>query len=306
MTEHQQTPPEVSQPPPPESPPKLSPEDTLEVPGKIPGATYRIGCVSYLNAKPLIHSLDDQDDVHVRYDVPSRLFDDLVSDEVDVALCPVADLHRREAELCVVPVGGIASEDSTLTVRLFSQVPLDQITQVHADTDSHTSVMLLRVLSSEIFGRMPAVIDYHVREHVAEGRLIEQPQAVLLIGDKVMTNSPLAVRYPYQLDLGEAWYAQTGLPFVFAVWTSRVGVDLGNLPQRLEQTRLRNAGRIDELVARYAQVHGWANDLAGEYLGRILTYAVGPRELEAIERFSALADALGLLPCRHPLQLYPS
>ena len=41
-----------------------------------------------------------------------------------------------------------------------------------------------------------------------------KPQAMLLIGDKVVTASPPATDYPHQLDLGEAWKTLTGLPFV--------------------------------------------------------------------------------------------
>lgn len=267
-------------------------------------ATRRIGCVSYLNSKPLIDTLDDHHEVKVRYDVPARLFEDLAGGAVDIALCPVVDLHRREAELCVVPSGGIGCFGSTLTVRLYSQVPIEQIEDVYADTESHTSVALMRVLMHRLTGRLPGVIDYHAREHVAEGRIVEQPRAMLLIGDKVVTDSPPAVTYPHQLDLGEAWCAQTGLPFVFAVWMARVGDDLGTLPELLTQTRRRNKHRIDAIAAHYAPIHGWPLDLARQYLGKILHYKIGPRQLEAIERFSDAADALGLLPHRRALRLY--
>jgi len=267
-------------------------------------AVRRIGCVSYLNSKPLIDGLDDHPDVTVRYDVPARLFDDLAGGAMDVALCPVVDLHRREAELCVVPAGGIGCFGSTLTVRLYARVPIEQVRDVYADTDSHTSVALLRVLMHKMTGRLPGVIDYHAREHVAGGRIVEHPPAMLLIGDKVVTDSPPAVMYPHQLDLGEAWRAQTGLPFVFAVWMARAGEDLGELPDLLTATRRRNAPRIAAIARHYAPIHGWPVDLAERYLGEVLRYEIGATQLEAIERFSAEADALGLLPRRRELRLY--
>lgn len=272
--------------------------------GSVQRATRRIGCVSYLNSKPLIDSLDDRPDIDVRYDVPARLFEDLADGAVDVALCPIVDMHRPEAELCIVPSGGIGSFGATFTVRLYSQVPLDRIEAIHADTESHTSVTLLRVLMHAKLGRLPTLIDYHAREHVADGKLVEHPQAMLLIGDKVVTDSPPAVTYPYQLDLGEAWCATTGLPFVFAAWMARVDEDLGDLPALLNETRVRNEKRLDAIADYYADTHGWPNDLARQYLGKVLQYAVGPRQLEAISRFTDAADALGLLPRRRPLRLY--
>ena len=39
------------------------------------------------------------------------------------------------------------------------------------------------------------------------------------------------------VDLGEAWHTLTGLPFVFALWVARRGVELGDLPDALEQSR---------------------------------------------------------------------
>ena len=110
-------------------------------------AAYRVGCVSYLNARPLIAGPDDEPGIQVRTDVSARLLADLESGDVDVALCPVFDFFSSEQDLSLVPVGAIGCEGPTLTVRLYSQVPIDEITTLHADTDSHTSVALAQVLS---------------------------------------------------------------------------------------------------------------------------------------------------------------
>jgi chorismate dehydratase len=282
----------------------MDPSLTSRPSSRAASRALRVGCVSFINAKPLIEGLGDDGTCDVAFDVPSRLLEDLQAGEVDVALCPVIDFFKSETPLEIVPVGGIGCEGPTLTVRVFSQVPLSKIETVHADTDSHTSVMLMRVLLARKFGLRPKLIDYHAREHVAGHRLVELPGTMLLIGDKVVTDSPAAVRYPHQLDLGEAWNEMTGLPFVFAVWMTRPGTDLGDLPRRLEQQRLANATRIKAITDRYAGPHGWPADLAEEYLGRLLRYGVGGRELEAIERFGAMAHELGLLPDVRPLRLY--
>ncbi len=141
------------------------------------------------------------------------------------------------------------------------------------------------------------------REHVAKHRLAEPPEAMLLIGDKVVTDSPLAVTYPYQLDLGEAWHQLTGLPFVFAIWMTRQGTDLGDLPEQLDQQRRVNAQRIATIVERYADRHGWPHDLANQYLGHILRFEVGERELQAIAHFGELAAKYGFIDGARPLTL---
>ena len=195
----------------------------------------------------------------------------------------------------MVPVGGIGCEGPTLTVRLYSQVPVDQVTTLYADTDSHTSVALVQVLLGELFGIRPTLIDYHAREGVAEGKLADRPEAVLLIGDKVVTGSPAAVTYPYQLDLGEAWYELTGLPFVFAMWMARRGTELGDLPLRLAERLEMNLPQRALIAERYAERHGWPVDLAEHYLADVLRYRIGPRELEAVGRYGALLGKYGLV-----------
>ena len=276
-------------------------------PQRIPPSTtarHRVGCVSYLNAKPLIDGLDDEPGIAVRADVPARLLADLSSGEVDVALCPVIDYFASETPLVLVPVGGIGCEGPTLTVRLYSQVPVDQITTLHADTDSHTSVVLAQVLLAKLFGVRPRIIDYYARERVAEGRIDEQPEAMLLIGDKVVTGSPLAVQYPHQLDLGEGWHELTGLPFVFAMWMAQKGTDLGDLPAQLSRRLDANLPQRLLIAERYAAAHGWPTDLAEHYLIDVLRYRVGRLEMEAVARFGRLAGELGLVQPGRELRIY--
>src|SRR5581483_8072159 len=200
--------------------------------------TLRLGSVSYLNAKPLIYGLDDDPGVALRLDVPSRLLDGLQHDRFEVALLPVID-YQRLPGLTIVPSGGICSDGPTLTVRIFSPVPIEQIQTLACDTDSHTSVALARVILAERYGLRPTFIDL-VRDHVPA------KTAQLLIGEKVVCDEPKGMAL--QLDLGEAWKQLTGLPFVFAVWTARAGVELGELPARLEQARVAGMKHLDEII----------------------------------------------------------
>jgi len=261
----------------------------------------RIGCVSYLNALPLIDGIDTQAaGPAVTYDVPSRLIKSLETGAVDIALCPVIDYHRSKLALEIVPVGGIGCEGPTLTVRLFSQIPFQEITQIHADGDSHTSVVLLQVLLHERYGVLPKIVGYNPGQADPKNPL---PQAALLIGDKVVTSPPPAEHYPHQMDLGEAWHALTNLPFVFAVWMTPTGLNLGNLPTILQAQRQRNATRTDQIADQYAHRHGWEHGLARRYLGQMLRYDINQPQLNAIEKFSTMAHRLGLISQQRPLQI---
>jgi len=249
-------------------------------PNRRPVRRPAVGCVSYLNAKPLIdgfaRALPDHDLV---LDVPARQIELLTSGRVDLALCPVIDFYRSARPLVAVPVGGIGCDGPTLTVRLFSPVPFKQITAVQLDAESHTSVCLVEIVLDHVAGFRPPVTVGLPPANAA----VQPGVARLLIGDKVVTDAPPDAAYPHQLDLGAAWQEITGRPFVFAVWLARAEAEEHNL------------GQIDAIATAHAAEHGWPTDRAADYLGRILRYHVGDRELDAIQHFAQLAADRGLI-----------
>ena len=260
-----------------------------------------IGCVSYLNARPLIAGVEASPGVRVVSDVPSRLLDGLVSGRFDVALCPVIDYQTAATDLAIVPVGAIGSDGETLTVRVFSSRPLSRVTRIAVDGDSRTSVALLQLVFAELYGDLPRLDPLPAGP--GPRPLPPEADAILLIGDKVITGAPAL---PYQLDLGEAWKRLTGLPFVFATWMARASDDLGGLPELLRHCREANAHRIDDIVAGHAAAAGWPEDLARHYLGTILRYRLGQRELKAITTFWSRCRDAGLIAELRPLRLHRS
>lgn len=254
----------------------------------------RVGSVSFLNAKPLIHGLEKADDLDLSLAVPSRLLQGLKSGALDVALLPVIDYQRMEG-LCIVPSGGIGCDGETLTVRIFSKCPVTEIKTLACDTDSHTSVALARVIFAERYGTRPTFVDWTREE--------QQPcDAKLLIGDKVVCEEPPG--FEHQIDLGSAWRELTGLPFVFAVWTARKGIDLGDLPERLESAKREGLANVRKIVKRHAIARGWPAGLALQYLTVYLQFDVGERQLEAIKRFHELAAKYGMVDGVRALELY--
>lgn len=251
-----------------------------------------VASVSFLNAKPLIYGLENSDGLKLELDVPSRLLDGLKDGRFDVALLPVIDYQRMDG-LRLLTCGGIGSDGPTLTVRIFSPVPIERIAVLACDPDSHTSVALARVLLAEQHGIQPELIP--LDRAPASGAV-----ARLLIGDKVVCEEPTDL--PHQLDLGEAWKHQTGLPFVFAAWMARAGVETGDLPARLEAAKRQGLRNVDSIIARHAVPRGWPAEVAREYLTRNLQYDIGPRHLQAIRLFHELAFRHGLIP-RRPREL---
>lgn len=255
----------------------------------------RVGCVSFLNAKPLIYGLDLLDGLDVALDVPSRLLDGLIAGRFDVALLPVIDYQRMEG-LRLLTAGGIGCDGPTLTVRVFSATGVGQIHTLACDTDSHTSVALARIVLAERFGIQPKIIDFDFRSDNVSDTRDKGPLpgvARLLIGDKVVCQEPRG--FTHQIDLGEAWKELTGLPFVFAAWMARAGVDLGALPIELEDAKRAGLGHVDQIIARHALPRGWPPDIARRYLTEYLNFDIGPRQLQAIRLFHDLAHRHGVI-----------
>lgn len=266
----------------------------------------RIGVVSFVNTLPLIDGLETLADVEWRHSVPSGLIDLLLSREVDLALCSSIDYQRSPDSLVIVPCGILGCDGPTLTVRLYASRPLHTLSRVYCDRDSHTSIVLMRILLREIFGADPAIIDFDAREHVAENRPVEWPEAMLLIGDKVVTDSPPAVRYPHQLDLGAAWANLTGLPFIFAAWMARADTPVERYAaasMALDRQRRANTMRLEWLVQTRAVPRGWPADLARTYLGEYLAYEWTERRRAGLEMFYSKAAAQGLLEHVRPVVL---
>lgn len=259
-------------------------------------APLRLGVVSFVNTAPFIEGLEKLADVVLEPTVPSRLADGLESGAWDVALCSSIDYQRSAAELVILPGGILGSDGATMTVRLFAQRPLAELRRVHCDVDSHTSVALLRILLHDRTGIDPECIPFDARAGRAalDGG---EPEAMLLIGDKVVTAAPPAARYPHQLDLGEAWREWTGLPFVFALWLARADADPARIALAsalLDRQRRRNARRLGRIVARRAVPIGWPADLARRYLAERIDFAETPAHRAGLEAFWEKARALGL------------
>jgi chorismate dehydratase len=269
----------------------------------------RIGVVSYLNTLPLIAGLEALESIELEHAVPSGLIDRLLDGGVDLALVSAADYQKSPEPLRIVPAGMLGCRGRTMTVRLYSRVPIPRISIVHGDTDSHTSVILLQVLLRERHGLAVEMVDFDARSIDLRDPASPRPESLLLIGDKVIVAAPDHREYPYQLDLGEAWLESTGKPFVFATWMCRRDLDeaaesrVRTAAAVLDHQRRHNRSRLSNIVHRHAIARGWPKFDADLYLSGMLRYEFGDAEAEGLRTFFAMAHRHGLLAQARPLEM---
>jgi chorismate dehydratase len=250
----------------------------------------RVGAVNYLNSKPLIEGLDQRaSEVELVLDYPSRLADQLAGGQLAVALVPsIACLMDRAYE--VVTDACVAARGAVLSVKLYSRVPCRAIRRLALDEGSRTSAALARILLAERHGVFPEVEPLPLTATLSDSRA----DAVLLIGDRAI-HEP-AETFAETWDLGEAWHAHTGLPFVFAMWAARRGAALGAVEQALIGARDLGVSRLVEIARRESQMLGLREAVCIDYLTRNLYYRLGSSERQGLARFHELTVKYGLAP----------
>lgn len=261
--------------------------------GRTTRPTVRVGAVSYLNAKPLYFRLEElAPSVSLELDLPSRLADRLSEGELDLALIPSVEYLRGVSRgYRVLPGFAIAARGPVRSVKLFSRVPFGQIRRLALDAGSRTSQALTRIWLESRHGVRPSLI-----ENLPMGVPVQEStaDAVLLIGDRAMKVPEDG--FHSVTDLAEAWNHMTGLPFVFALWVTRAGVDLGDLPEALAQSRAEGLARADLLAETHGPRLGLDAATCLDYLTNVLSYDLGEPEIAGLRRFARMAAAVGLAP----------
>ena len=229
---------------------------------------FRVGCVPYVNARPLVAAFDQPNEfVEVVYDVPSRLPALLDSGEVDAILVSSIELLRRDDLLPVSEVG-IMSYGPVRSVRMLSKVPLKEIKTLALDQSSLTSNVLAQIILAEqgVFPKTETLSP-------DASDMLAHHDACVLIGDKGFEADGTGL---VDIDLGEAWTSMTGLPFVWALW-------LGKSVQPLNFTLLSALLHGAYSASGFEDLHGAI--LLGRMTGR------GPEEEPEYEA-SNLPEAL--------------
>lgn len=242
---------------------------------------YRVGCVPFVNAKPLIAKFATEPSVEVQLDIPSRLpamLDDpergcqaVLASSFDALTTPG---RRIVWGVCIGSFGPAAS------VRLFSRKPFERIETLALDQSSLTSNHLAQVILKETYGVAPRVeicapdLDAMLADH----------DACILIGDRGLMTEGEGLQI---LDLGEAWTQMTGLPFVWAVWIGNEELD-PFLATELNEAYQWWLERKSGLLPGIAERAGWDLGVCARYLEQTMLFRFEEHEWEGLMRFRDL------------------
>jgi len=155
--------------------------------------------------------------IDLQEDIPSICAQKLKFKQVDLALVPVALLvelphYFIETNYCI---GAFKKVDS---VKLYSDVPLNEIKTITLDYQSKSSITLTKVLSKFFWKINPEFIN----GSPGFEKNTKDKNASVVIGDRTFE---LNGKYKHEYDLAEEWFKFTNLPFVFAAWVSTEKLD---------------------------------------------------------------------------------
>lgn len=262
----------------------------------------RLGRIPWINCYPVYGAID-RGLVRVEAELVSgtaaELNDLLAAGELDVSVVSAVEYARNAAAYHLLPDLAISCDGPVRSVALFSRRPVHELdgATVLRTASSRTSVLLLELLCRHRWRVRPRFAT--VRAESADlDQLAGFPhEAVLVIGDAALLLAAEA-RYPYMVDLGQAWKEWTGLPFVFAVWAARRDVDQAGarrLHRGLLESRAWGLAHLDDLAAAATAATGLPQPLIRAYLAD-LDFALSYRHLAGLTDFFRRLAQDGLVP----------
>lgn len=242
-------------------------------------AKHVVGCVPYINARPLVRLFADTHDVEVIYDVPSKLPALLDSGKVEAVLASAFEALSTAGRTIAAGVS-VGSNGPVESVRLFSKVPFHEIGRLALDSSSLTSNALALGILAEV---------YHVRPESAPAApkledMLEHSDAAVLIGDKGMMASGDGL---HVLDLGKAWNDLTGLPFVWAVWIGTPQLS-GEIVDLLEKAARWGEKQSDLIARESAEQTGIPFETCLHYLSKVMDHRLTEEHLKGLRAYRDL------------------
>ncbi len=266
---------------------------TQLLPSQLERQPTRIGAVSYLNTKPLIFGLDQalKSGDALSLDLPSKLATDLASGSIDIGLIPVVE-YFQHPKFEIVSDAVIACRGPVWSVRVFFRCDPSEVRSLALDEGSRTSAALSKVLFHHKYGFIPKTIPLKMEDDPVES----PADAVLVIGDRAMHPESFRPAFHSDWDLGQTWFEETGLPFVFAMWVARNN-SFANVQWAKAFEKARDEGllHVREIAQSAANKYQLTASQCEDYLTKYIRFFLQEDERRGLQEFRRRCEMLGLI-----------
>jgi len=227
----------------------------------------KVGKVNYLNTLPLFYELEGFEIVEGS---PAELVKEMREGRIDAGIVSSAELFFNPDLYRILPGLSISSREKVCSVLLLSHKRIEEVERIRITPSSLTSRYLILYFLKEVYGKDV--------EEVVEGE-----DALLSIGDDALREKE---SYPYSYDLGELWYRERGLPFVFALFLIRKEVSrpLGeDLYKGIKASLNRFYRNLREGKVRLSAFER-------EYFMKCIDYGLGEDHLRSLDLFFSFLE----------------
>ncbi len=270
----------------------------------------RLGRISYLNVLPIYYPLESGLIPHpfsITSGTPAHLNRLMAQGELELSVVSSIEYARYPEQYLILPDLSISCRGPVRSVLLLSRIPIDQLSgqTILVTSHSHTSVALLKVLLT-VQRNMEVVFEHGSCTEALTKR--EPPIAMLTIGDEALRLREHSL-YPHRCDLGEAWYAWTGLPFVFALWViqrqafERWNGVLREASESLTSAREWGCSHLDEICSHAVKSAILDLQQLQDYY-RCLNYDLNTDERMGLELFYRYLSTISEIRRAPSLQVY--
>lgn len=260
--------------------------------------TLRIGSVPYLVGRPLDRDLSETPGVQYTQAVPAQLVRELRGSKLDAALVSSIELFRQPGYLFAKGLG-VAGFGRVDSVQVFLRRPLDQVRRIALDPSSHAAATLVRVLLADRPGGAPEYLEVPADQDPSH----VDADAWLRIGDRALREAWVEGIDHWNPSL--AWFEQTGLPFVFALWLMREETTATALQPIFERSAAQGIHAREELALWGSQQLDLPLEPLRNYLVNQCVFQPGQAMAPALACFGRKARALGLASEEMPLDQTP-
>ena len=279
----------------------------------------RISIVEFLNTAPLVWGFTDGPFVG-RYDpsfaVPSQCAQDLRAGRADVGIIPAIEYQRME-NVVALPGMAVAAKNEVRSILVISKVPIEQARSFALDTNSRSSVGLVRLLCRRHWNIAPEFIDLAPDPDEMLGRA----DAALIIGDPALRlrlqvdaleekvpqgeaccdgnpgEYPVKdVQMLFVYDVAQQWREMTGLPCVLAIWVARRGAVTPKIVADFQASREYGLAHIGEIAEGAALKLNLDPRALERYLTQNIDYSLDEKNLAGLKLYYEECARAGLIP----------
>jgi chorismate dehydratase len=289
--------------------------------------SIKIGKIPYANLFPIFYMLQRECDCSgykFIEGVPSIVNRLLRSGEIDISPSSSIEYLRHKNKYTLIEGHSISSKGSAGSILLLSREPVEELggKTVQVSSQSETSVALLGIILRKFY-KIECSLE---STNESPDSLISKAGAFLVIGDEALKAKKTISNFKFQIlnkdrnsslithhslplniyDLGDLWYRNTGLPFVFALWIARKdsfsqkAQALKRLIQDLQKAKTSALQNFDAIAValRPLLLDRYSLDITEEELisyWKGISYDLTEEHKKGLELFRKYSEELGLL-----------